>query len=1352
MKNTIIQIAAGMVPAAVFFLLSGLLAKKHKIRNFVSCSVFITVIGILAVPQLFSQSNEQGSLKNYDKLSLVYAIADEGSVDIAQTLLQELREDYNDEYALAAARLAFQNKDYSIAKALYHKAVEIYPEAASELQAVIAMCDAEKAYYSLAGESDVVSVYATHLKTFSATSNVISEAIEKSISETDDNSYSKLAKYIIYAEETHKEYLKGKVNDPSETRKQLRKLNSFLEENPGFLNVAQVRLARLRLQILCEDYKAIAEAVSEDSDYNGLLIVSELYLNNYIKQSNFTGSFSKENTQKYQTVYDKLNDIYNNSYMNKSREEREKAKSQIKALKTIIKNPALGKIEEGLLKYASEEYALDASKVYLQMAKIEHYLGNETKSVEYIDRSIDTVGDCDDIDYTVPMYELVGIIGDKDNPERLKEVAVYVEQVLDNNMTVKMSDTSVTESNSEGEESLVGDFSAYMQTYVSQKRMSVNIVNVDTTDFENNNTVKATVNISNNLYASADGLKAALSVKDCGIEITDFTVEKVDYTSANILLCVDTSGSMSGDKIEHLKSAIKLFAADKAEIENIALITFSSGINGDYPFGLSIDELNAAADSIYASGGTEIYHSIIYSLDKFTKGEGVINSMIVMSDGQDGYSASMDEIENNIGKPFKANGITIYTIGFGTDADGSYLNSIATATGGRYLYASDPTASSVVNQLEEFFSGLRAQILNQYVITFKAVDTLSYTRDLYVSVGDSLNSDRVKYYLGGGENSIYESDSDDDSSVFMSGKAIHGFEPRLLFKNGKTLKTELKGEGFKADDNINIVLKGNTTSIEWDLRASFNDGNSVSVTIPAGIGVDVYDVYVTINGKMAVLQKGLSIFKQDSEQVTDYGKYRFISYKKIKDENKILLSGYVTMNGWLNFNGDVTLTGNLSNDTIQLTELDGSYVDYNTVNSTGLAKILADTGMNVKLPALGTITLHKGSDDEDPHVEVIPLNVLDFGVYFGFSGAEIKLYPNRIEFSADKAEANFPMGNQIIKNSLLNLYEIPDIEGIGITISSSNIGFKLDIEHSDKKNNYHPMSFGNMPIYVSPNDTEVHIDTFKNDYEFKFTVKVAFVDGDGFGISGKWDSPDDGDKLKKHNNGLVPTEVKLYADFDVKTIVAGVPVTYSDFIVGIEDIDTSKSPVYWTLVGGCDISAAKLTALEKLKGLSDYLGDVSVLEFSGTKLTLNFGKGLLTASTELKLFGGIDCGSIDIKLGNFEYECSLLGMYNEPVSGLSARLEVGPSWKMEHGVYIVNLTMKGSGELDVMNKFIGIQLGVEFNAEIKLWIVRVNSGEIKGEVVIGVRRLVSDGSLAFVVRSSPWDIGLTWPKNMSGKV
>lgn len=1354
MQNTFIQIAVGLSPVALFFLLSGIISKKQKIRNIASAVVFISIIGAVAVPQLISQFQENAVAKSYDKLSLIYAVADEGSVELAQTLLQDEREeDYKPEYALAAARLSAQNKDYDVAKALYLKGSEDFPEVSDELSAVTAFCEADAEYYSVTVDSDLATVYETRAILLSSTTKDVSKAIKKSIPETDDNVYSKLAKYIVFADEAHQTYLYGEDFDIAETKKQLKRMDTLLEENPGFLDITQVRLARLKMQLLCEDYKSIAAAVSEDSDYNELLIVSELYLNNYVKQSNFSGDFSKESMDKYQVVYDKLNEIFNNSYINKSREECNTAKAQLKALKTIIKNPALGKMEEGLSEYATDNYAIDASKAYLQMAKIEHSLGNETKSAEYIDRSIDTVGDCEDSDYMVPMYELVGIIADKDDPERLKEAAVYVEQVLDNNMTVKMSKLSIAENTANEEDSLTGDFSSQMQTYVSQKRMSVNIVNVDTTGFEDSNTIKATVNISNNLYTNAAELKAAMSVIDCGVNITDFNVEKVNYTGANILLCVDSSGSMQGYKIENLKAAIKLFAADKASIENIALVTFDSGVIGDYPFGLSVDELTAAADSIYAGGGTAVYHSLIYSLGKFTKIPGEINSIILMTDGQDGYSASIDEIEEYIGKPCKADGITVYTIGFGNDADGSYLNSIAAATGGTYLYASDPTSTSQVNQLEEFFNSLRAQILNQYTITFKAVDTLSYSRDLKVGVGDGLDSDRVTYYLGGGSDSITEPSSDEDSPVYMDGKAIYGFEPRLLFKNGKTLDATLKGEGFSADDHISVALKGNTTGVEWDLGTTFIDGNSVSVTIPAGIGVDVYDAYVSINGKIAVLQKGISIFKQGSEQITDFGQYRFVSYIKQQKENSVQLSGYVTMNGWLKFNGDITLTGNLGGGSISLSDLGGSYVSYSKENSEGLATVLAKVGLPVYIPDLGVITLYNDSEYEkqfgDFKVEVFPLNGLDLGKYFLMTQTQAKLYPNRATFDAENILATLPFATKVLKNKT-DLFTF-NYE-FGGSVSSKNIGVKIDIDFpvgKALKEQYFPMNLGNAPIYVSPQDTELHIDTLANDYEFKFMVKTAFIAGqNALGLSAKWDNPDSGNSLGSHSNGLVPTEFKLYADIDINTSIAGVPVTYGDFMLGIEDIDTSKNPIYWTLVGGCDISAAKLSAIPGVSGLEDWIGDVSVLKLNDAKLSLNLGECYVKAETTLKLFEELNCGNVLIELGKFPYSCVLLNMNNEPVAGLRFVGTLGPDWRFGESSLKLQLT----GEFDGLSKFIGIQGKGSFDAKFKVWIVSI-CANISGEAAVGMR-ITSDGSIAFVVRTNPAlpNGGLTWPKNMVGKV
>lgn len=1354
LENTMIQLAIGFSPVMLFFVAMSIFSKKHKVANIVSAIFFFAIVGILAIPEILAYESKQKTYE-YDNLSLVYAVAEEGSIDLAKTLLEDFRSDYKPEYALVAARLAAISGDFQVAKALYLKSLPLFPEIETEYSGFVALCEADNKFYGISDKLEVQSSYSERSDLLLRANKVITAAIKKSIIDTEGNTYKKIAEYVVYADEVHKAYLKNMEVDTSDIKSKVRRINNFLEENPGFHKNSQVRLARLKLQLLNGDYKEIAASVNEDSDYNELLIVSELYLNNYIKQSHFSDEFSKKSMEKYEIVYDKLYQIYDSIYQDKPREERTIAKSQLNALKTIIKYPALGKINENLSEYATQDYAIDSSKVYLQMAKIEHTLGNEPKSFEFIDRSIDTVGDCEDSDYTVPMYELVGIIADKDDPERLKSVALYVDQVLQNNLTIKLNDVADTGEAENSKDKLAGDFTSQMQTYVSQKRMSVNIVNVDTTEFANNYTVKATVNINNNLYTSVEELEAAISIKDCGVDITEFTIEKVKYTGANILLCVDTSGSMEGYKIENLKNAIKYFAAEKTNIENISLVTFSSGIENDYPFGISIDELTTAADSIYADGGTAIYSSVLHSIAKFTKTPGVINSIIVMTDGLDGYNASVEEIEEYIGKPCKENGITVYTIGFGDDADGTYLNTIASVAGGAYLYANEPTSDSQVNQLGEFFNGLRAQILNQYTITFTAKDTLSYSRDLKVAVDNGLNSDRKKYYLGGGSDSITEPQISEDSPIYMERKAVNGFEPRMLFKNGKTLNATLKGEGFVSDDSISITLEGNSSGAKWDLGTAFVDANSVSVTIPEGIGVDVYDVYVTINGKTAILKRGLSIFNQGSEKLTDFGPYQFVSYTKQEDKmsSTVTLSGYVTMNGWLNFNDDITLSGDLNGGSIILSDLGGSCIRYEEQNAEGLAVVLAKIGLPVYIPALGQITIFNDSEFEkqnaDFKVETFPLNDLDLGKYFMMSQIDVKLYPNRVAFDSQNIMATLPFANSVFSKKT-DLFSFD--YAFGGTISSKNIGIKIDLEYSPDdtiSNTFFPVGLGNMPIYISPNDTELHIDTLANDYEFKFMVKTAFLAGQNpLGLSAKWDNPDSGEGLKSHSNGLVPTEIKLYADFDIDTSVAGVPVTYSDFMLGIEDIDTSKSPVYWTFVGGCDISAAKLSAIPGLGGLEDWIGDVSVLKLDDAKLSLNLGQCYIKADTSLKLFEELDCGNVLIEIGKFSYSCALLKMSEEPVSGLRFIGTIGPDWKFGRSSFKMQVT----GEFDAISRFLGLQGKGEFDVKFKVWIISIGAS-LQGEVAIGVRR-TADGTTAFVVRTNPSlpNGGITWPKNVANKL
>jgi Mg-chelatase subunit ChlD len=1357
MISTWVQVGLGLVPAMLLFLLLSIFSKRYRTRNICLTIVTFLLICGFVIPGLIPAAN-RGRISKTEVLKLIYAIADEESPETAESLLSQLRADYSEEYALAAARISAQKGDCRAAKALYLKAG--YDENQGEYSAVLSLCEADDLYYGLSDASGAAEAHELRTERQKNLTAVLENAFEKETPSGDDNFYKKFAKSIVYADQSHKAYLRGDDFDMDEAEMRLRRLNSLLEENPEFLGVTGVRIARLKLQILCGEYRQLAESVGEESDYNELMIASELYLNDYLKQSYFRDEFSSENLPLYEALYQKLSDIYSDRYQDKPREDRNDAKALLNALKATIKKPALAKMRQGLLGYAQTPYAIDASKVYMQLAKIEHYLGNEPKVSEYIDRSIDTVGNCEDNDYTLPMYKLVEIIADKDDPERLKSVAGYVDQVLDNNMTVKLADTLPSGGPAETEEagSLSGEFASQVQTYVNQKRMSVNIVSVDTTNFEKDNTVRATVTISNNLYTDVEELKAAMSVQDCGIDINDFTIEKVDYTGANILLCVDVSGSMAYyGKIGELKEAIKLFVSEKAPVENIALVTFSHYITGEYPFGTTADQIALAADSIKANGMTNMYDALVHSLGKFAKIPGEINAIILMSDGLDSYPADIASIEEYIGGPAKEKGVTIYAIGFGGDADSSYLNTFAAVTGGAYLYADEPSADSGTNQLGEFFSGLRAQVLNQYEVTFKAVDTLSYVRELQIAVGEGLDRDKVTYYRGGGADSLTEPGIDEESPLYMEDKAINGFRPCLLYKNGTTLNATLLGEGFTAEDNISISVRGTDTGVEWDLGTAFIDSNSLSVTIPAGIGDDVYDAYISINGKTAVLPKGLSVFTQGTEKITDFGQYRFISYTRQNRGDTTILSGFVTMNGWLSFNGDITLTGDLDGGRITLTDLSGSVVRYDGINSEGLASILGEKGIPVRLPPLGVINLYDDSEYEkqfaDVCVEAFPLNALDLGGFFGFDDIDARLYPNRASFEAKSLTASLPFATKIL-NEKADIFVV-ETEA-GVTVSSKKIGCKVDAElHPNKsfKGEFFKGGLGNMPIYVSPWDMKVHIDTIANDYEFDFAIKLPFIDNkddedDEMRLRLKWDNPDSGDRVRNHSNGLVPTEINVYIPGKIKSAVAGIPITYDSFFFGIEDIDTSKPITKWTLVGGMDVSAVKVSEIPGLAGMKEWIGDVSVLKLDGAKLSLKLGEFFIMAETDVKLFEELDMGNLTLEIGKFPYSCALLGMDNEPVSGFMFRGRLGPDWKFGKS----SIKAQVEGELDIMNRFIGIQGKADFDIHFEAWVVSIGT-KLSGDLVIGV--VITPRGSAFVIRSNPKLplIGeITWPKNMAGKV
>ncbi len=1045
---------------------------------------------------------------------------------------------------------------------------------------------------------------------------------------------------------------------------------------------------------------------------------------------------------------------------------KKSVKGTMEQVKEQLKIPALTKLENSLLENASKSGNVNSSKLYIQAAKVEHYLDRDEKVWEYLDRSIDSVGDCDDISYTEPMYSLIEIISDKDNSESLKNTAEYVEAVLDNSLPMQIPDSADSGDNNgnegtEGDNDFADSFATEIGTYVNEKRMSVNIVNVDTSSFEKDGIIKVTANINSKLYTNAEELAKALKLTDCGVEISDFKVEKVEYTAANILFCVDVSGSMSGSKISDLKDALNLFISGKSDKENIALMPFSYGIEQKYPFGTDKDTLLAASESLYASGGTAIYDSMRESIKEFSFAYNTVNSIILMSDGQDNYSVSADDIRINIGDECNDLGITVYSIGFGSDADSEYLSLIASSTNGAYLMANSSDGGT--NQLSDFFANLRSQILNQYVITFTPKDMITYTRTVKLQAESEHDSDSETYYLGGGSDSGISSEITEDTPIYTGNVSIGGFYPALLYKNGKTLTTELRGTGFEDGKTYEIVLSGRTSKMSYKCTAKYKDGNTLEITLPNNIGIDCYDIQFSVEGKNAYIEKGLSIMNNGSQKVTEFGAYRFVSDFKTTKSDTITLSGNVTMNGWLVFNGDVKIIGDLTGKNVTLEDYGGSYVKYDKGDSQGLAAMFAKTGSKVHISALGLITLYNESiDNYDKNtftVQSFPLDGIEMGCnLFSFTDISAVLSPNKLEIKFDSLNTTIPYYDKLInkgkdKDKKSGIKKI-DLESS--VIAKNAIGISGSVKFSTVANS--GFKLGNQQMKFDGTEFKLEIDTYKNKYKVEAGVKLGFLDTDsnkedlGLKLTIGWNNPDDGDYTsEENNNGIVPTEISVKAKGDkvkVPVTIAGVPCNLNDFNIGVSNIDTSKSIFYWTLEGGASLNTAKISEIANLKGLDKWIGDVSLFKLDDMKIQLCLGEFYLKASTTAKLLDKLEVGSAEIELGKFSYTNKLLELEDENVWGFKASVTIGPDWRIGN----IELKLQVTGEIDILNRFIGMQGSGEVESSVKIGIVKPEIN-VNSEIAVGYR-IFKDGSGAFIIWTEPeLPFGnISWPKNAAGVI
>ena len=250
-------------------------------------------------------------------LKLVYAFMANGNYDEAKKMLDEFENStlYSGDYALCRARLAAISGDYKAARMLYEKSGSSLSSGnvGTEYTTVCTcLLDAQFDSALLENSADYVpsvdNAYELSSQAKQARSelkDVVLASIEKELSGKSNTDYMEAVDLIQEINQAYDEYLNsywygGSYEQLENFYSRVKKL----EKNSAVAAETAFRMAKIKLYVMNDDFDGLAESLNESSDYHELLVVTELYINGYIREDDFSKSYGGDRVDLYEKIYE----------------------------------------------------------------------------------------------------------------------------------------------------------------------------------------------------------------------------------------------------------------------------------------------------------------------------------------------------------------------------------------------------------------------------------------------------------------------------------------------------------------------------------------------------------------------------------------------------------------------------------------------------------------------------------------------------------------------------------------------------------------------------------------------------------------------------------------------------------------------------------------------------------------------------------------------------------------------------------------------------------------------------------------------------------------------------------------
>ena len=157
-------------------------------------------------------------------------------------------------------------------------------------------------------------------------------------------------------------------------------------------------------------------------------------------------------------------------------------------------------------------------------------------------------------------------------------------------------------------------------------------------------------------------------------------------------LVLDVSGSMTGEKIEQARQSVLSMINEMRDTDQIALVTYSDSARLVQPLATVRDvrdHLRVTVPTIQIEGGTNIPSGLMLGAQALSDApDSLVRRVVLMSDGRDGSGQDLERVAQDL-RTRADRGVTLSSLGVGSDYDERYMSRLADAGRGNYEFLRD---------------------------------------------------------------------------------------------------------------------------------------------------------------------------------------------------------------------------------------------------------------------------------------------------------------------------------------------------------------------------------------------------------------------------------------------------------------------------------------------------------------------------------------------------------------------------------------------------------------------------------------------------------------------------------------